>query len=74
MQDRYNSFNAFLKNKFKGLKIRKIPINAGFPCPNKNGVGLLGKGCIFCDAFGSGPIKGFNLTISEQIKAFIGER
>lgn len=74
MQDRYNSFNAFLKNKFKGLKIRKIPINAGFPCPNKNGAGLLGKGCIFCDAFGSGPIKGFNLTITEQIKAFIGER
>lgn len=74
MQERYNSFNTFLKNKFKGLKIRKIPINAGFPCPNKNRhPGVLGKGCIFCDAFGSGPIRVFNLSITEQIKAFIGE-
>lgn len=74
MQERYNSFNSFLRNKFKGLKIRKIPINAGFHCPNKNeSSGQLGQGCIFCDVFGSGPIKGFNLSITEQIKAFIGE-
>ncbi|MCU0285076.1 MAG: TIGR01212 family radical SAM protein [Acidobacteria bacterium] len=56
------------------MKIRKIPINAGFPCPNKEGTGPLSKGCIFCDSFGSGPIRNFNLPIREQIKAFIGER
>lgn len=75
MQERYNSFNTFLRNKFKGLKIRKIPINAGFPCPNKSKQpGLPDKGCIFCDDFGSGPIRGFNLSITEQINAFTGER
>ncbi|MCX6581503.1 MAG: TIGR01212 family radical SAM protein [Candidatus Aminicenantes bacterium] len=73
MQDRYNSFNAFLRKKFKGRKIRKIPINAGFPCPNKNGA-LSGAGCIFCDTFGSGPIKSFELPIADQIQAFIGAR
>lgn len=73
MQDRYNSLNAFLRKKFKGRKIRKIPINAGFPCPNKNGR-LSDAGCIFCDTFGSGPIKSFTLPIREQIQAFIGAR
>jgi radical SAM protein (TIGR01212 family) len=71
MQERYNSFNTFLRKKYKGLKIRKIPINAGFPCPNKNGL-LSNVGCIFCDSFGSGPIKSFALPIREQIQAFIG--
>ncbi len=71
MQDRYNSFNAFLRKKFKGWKIRKIPINAGFPCPNKNG-SLSNTGCIFCDTFGSGPIRDFALPIREQVQAFIG--
>lgn len=73
MQERYNSLNAFFRKKFKGRKIRKIPINAGFPCPNKNG-SLSGAGCIFCDTYGSGPIKSFELPIKEQIQAFIGER
>lgn len=73
MQERYNSLNAFLSKKFKGRKIRKIPINAGFPCPNKNG-SLPGAGCIFCDTFGSGPIKSFALPIREQIQTFIGGR
>ncbi|MDQ1351609.1 MAG: family radical protein [Acidobacteriota bacterium] len=71
MQERYNSLNAFLRKKFSGWKIRKIPINAGFPCPNKNGR-LSGAGCVFCDSFGSGPIKSFALPIREQIQAFIG--
>ncbi len=67
----FNSFNSFLKKKFSNRKIRKIPINAGFPCPNKNGK-ISGKGCIFCDTYGSGFIKSFDLSISQQIKAFIG--
>ncbi|MCP4148267.1 MAG: TIGR01212 family radical SAM protein [bacterium] len=74
----YYSFNSFLKNKFDGSKVRKIPINAGFPCPNKTraAAGLNGtaKGCIFCDSYGSGPIKSFALPIKEQIENFIGDK
>jgi hypothetical protein len=73
MPELYNSFNAFLRKKFSGKKVRKIPINAGFPCPNKNG-NVSNKGCIFCDIYGSGPIKSFNLSINEQISRFINER
>ncbi len=69
MQIRYNSFNSFLKKKFPGEKIRKIPVNAGFSCPNKNGE-LSTEGCIFCDSYGSGPIKTFNHSIRKQIELF----
>ncbi len=73
MSELYNSFNAFLKKKFRNKKIRKIPINAGFSCPNKNGK-VSNKGCIFCDTYGSGPIKSFDLPITEQISQFIKDR
>lgn len=73
MQNRYNSFNAFLEKRFNRQKVRKIPINAGFPCPNKNGPVSTG-GCIFCDTYGSGPIRTFELSIPEQIKAFMDRR
>ena len=65
----YNSFNSFLRKKFT-QKTRKIPINAGFPCPNKDG-GVSLSGCIFCDAYGSGPIKQFHLPIAQQIETFM---
>ncbi|UCH95606.1 MAG: TIGR01212 family radical SAM protein [Candidatus Aminicenantes bacterium] len=69
MQKPYNSFNSFLKKKFN-QETRKIPINAGFTCPNKDGR-ISSRGCIFCDTYGSGPIKQFDLSISQQIKSFI---
>jgi radical SAM protein (TIGR01212 family) len=70
MTELYNSFNSYLKKRFR-QKIRKIPINAGFTCPNKDG-GLSTQGCIFCDTYGSGPIQPFELPISQQITTFIG--
>ncbi|MCK4835993.1 MAG: TIGR01212 family radical SAM protein, partial [Candidatus Aminicenantes bacterium] len=70
MNEPYYSFNNYLKKKFPGQKVRKIPINAGFSCPNKDGT-LSRKGCIFCDAYGSGPVKTFRLSISQQIDRFI---
>jgi radical SAM protein (TIGR01212 family) len=70
MKPPYYSFNTFLQKKFPGQKVRKIPINAGFPCPNKTG-GKSGPGCVFCDAYGSGPIKTFDMTIDQQIRQFI---
>ena len=39
---RYHTFNFFLKNKFN-RKVFKVPLDAGFSCPNKKT-----GGCIFC--------------------------
>jgi len=66
---RYNSFSSFLKTRFPGEKVRKIPINAGFPCPNKDG-DISDEGCIFCDQYGSGPIRSFTQPIRQQIEMF----
>ncbi|MCP5105698.1 MAG: TIGR01212 family radical SAM protein [bacterium] len=71
--DNYNSVNAFLRGKFDNQRVRKIPVNAGFSCPNKNGE-ISRRGCIFCDTYGSGPIETFQLSIREQITQFIGNR
>ncbi len=70
MPEPYNSFDSFLKRKFK-QKVRKIPLNAGFTCPNKDGR-ISSEGCIFCDTYGSGPIETFDLPLAQQIETFIG--
>lgn len=70
MHEPYYSFNSFLKKKFPGHKVRKIPIDAGFSCPNKDGA-ISSLGCIFCDEYGSGPIQGFQFDIKKQIEDFI---
>lgn len=49
---RYNAFSEELKRVF-GVKVQRISIDAGFTCPNRDG--LLGRGgCIFCGGHGSG--------------------
>ena len=65
----YYSLNQFLKEKF-GEKVKKIPLDAGFTCPNRDGT--KGKeGCIYCDAKGSGTGLGQSLSIKEQIEFFM---
>lgn len=71
MDDPYYSFNAFLRSKFGGEKVLKIPINGGFNCPNKDGT-KSDRGCVFCDAYGSGPIGTFDLPVQDQIESVIG--
>jgi radical SAM protein (TIGR01212 family) len=48
---RYNSYGAFLKEKF-GCRVSKIIVDAGFTCPNRDGTAGVG-GCTYCsnDAF-----------------------
>ena len=48
----YYSLDAYLKNTY-GEKMYKIAIDAGFTCPNRDGI-LGSGGCIFCSAGGSG--------------------
>lgn len=60
MNNRYNTFSDFLKKEF-GRRLVKLPIEAGFTCPNRDGSVGVG-GCIFC----SGSARS-NLTVKEQI-------
>ena len=59
---RYRTYDYFLREKFSG-KVAKIPLSAGFTCPNIDG--KKGKGgCIYC-ASGSGK---FNAPAELSIK------
>lgn len=49
---RYYTYDYFLKNTFGG-KVAKLPIDAGFTCPNIDGRCGHG-GCIYCSDKGSG--------------------
>lgn len=49
---RYNTYDAWLKSTFGG-KCAKIPLDAGFTCPNVDGKCGVG-GCIYCSGRGSG--------------------
>lgn len=64
----YLSLNRFLKKKF-GEKVKKIPLDAGFLCPNRDGTKGRG-GCIYCDPLGSGTGLYPKLTLKEQILFF----
>jgi len=66
MGESFNSFSDFLKNKFPGHKILKIPINAGFSCPNRDGL-FSRNGCVFCDRYASGPIHTASWPIKKQM-------
>ena len=69
-KDPYYTLNRFLKEKF-GEKVKKIPLDAGFGCPNRDGTKGYG-GCIYCDPKGSGTglfAKGYSLE--EQIALFM---
>lgn len=51
---RYHSWNYALRKVF-GKKIFKVPIDAGFDCPNRDGTVAKG-GCTFCSVSGSGDM------------------
>jgi uncharacterized protein len=70
MDELFNSFSSFLKNKFPGQKILKIPINGGFSCPNRDGL-FSKEGCIFCDPFAAGPIRNVHMSIEQQIEKYM---
>ncbi len=48
----YYSLDAYCRNTY-GEKLYKIALNAGLTCPNRDGT-LDTRGCIFCNAGGSG--------------------
>ncbi len=53
---RYHTLDYFYKHKFNS-KVFKVSLNAGFTCPNIDG--LVGTGgCIYCSKLGSGDFAG----------------
>ncbi len=62
----FRTVNSFLRQIY-GQRVQKIPLDAGFTCPNRDGTKGRG-GCIYCDATGSGTGKGFEkISIREQM-------
>lgn len=53
---RYHTWNYYLRHRFVG-KVAKVPLNAGFTCPNRDGRCGWG-GCTFCSDQGSGEFAG----------------
>ena len=49
---RYYTISYYLKQTYHA-KVAKVPLNAGFTCPNRDGTKSTG-GCTFCSAMGSG--------------------
>lgn len=68
MEDRrrYYTYNQYLKEYF-GERIYRLPLDAGFTCPNRDGTRAFG-GCTFCDARGSGaPTINSTFSLKEQL-------
>ncbi|MBE0465970.1 MAG: TIGR01212 family radical SAM protein [Candidatus Desulforudis sp.] len=65
MVSRYYPFSRFLRKRF-GAPVYKIPLDAGFSCPNRDGT--IGRGgCAFCYNPSFGPFADRALPIDKQI-------
>lgn len=63
----YRTFNNYLKEHF-GERVYRVPVDAGFTCPNRDGVRAFG-GCTFCDDRGSGaPTIDVALSVRDQLE------
>jgi radical SAM protein (TIGR01212 family) len=64
---RYYDLKSYWVNRF-GCRVHKLPIDAGFTCPNRDGRVATG-GCIYCDSRGSAlRMAGALPTVGEQIR------
>ncbi|MBU6453364.1 MAG: TIGR01212 family radical SAM protein [Cyanobacteria bacterium REEB67] len=71
MSTYYRSFNNYLRETF-GARVYRVPLDAGFTCPNRDGTRAFG-GCTFCDDRGSGaPTIQPALNIKNQLETGIG--
>ncbi len=67
----YHTLNFFYLKKF-GQKIRKLSLDAGFNCPNRDGA-LATGGCVFCDPESFSPSRRLKLSsITAQLEEGIG--
>ncbi len=67
MDPPYVSFNNYLRETF-GTRVYRVPLDAGFTCPNRDGTRAFG-GCTFCDDRGSGaPTIDARLSVRKQLE------
>ena len=70
----YFRLSSFFKERF-GDRVYKIPVHAGFTCPNRDG-SISQKGCVFCYNPGFSPpayeerSSGKGLTVKEQVRHY----
>jgi radical SAM protein (TIGR01212 family) len=64
-----NTYRSYLKSRFGG-SVLKIPVNAGFSCPNRDG-SKSAEGCVFCDNRAFSPAHANALSPVEQVRAAI---
>ena len=62
----YRTLNEHYQQKF-GCKVYKLSIDAGFTCPNRDGI-LGTGGCIFCSGDGGGEFAERGASITEQLE------
>ena len=68
---RYNNLSSYFRNKY-GQRLKKICIDGGFTCPNRDG--KCGKGgCIFCGERGAGEHIDPTKSIREQVSSALAE-
>ena len=62
---RYYTFDYYTKKVF-GKKCAKLPVDAGFTCPNVDGK-KGSDGCIYCDLRGGGAFRTKGGTVTQQL-------
>lgn len=65
----YNSFNEYLDRQY-GTIVRRLPIDAGFSCPNLDGT-ISTDGCTYCDNKTFNSLADEKLDIEHQIERMI---
>lgn len=66
----YYGLAARLRQKF-GQRVQKVPLDAGFSCPNRDGA-ISSKGCIFCNPEGSGSgLYSYGVPFTQQWDVWI---
>ncbi len=64
---RYNNLSGYFREKY-GSRVRKICIDGGFSCPNRDGTCGIG-GCIYCSERGAGEhISNPLASIADQVR------
>lgn len=68
---RYHTYAYFLKQKYGG-RVARVPLDAGFTCPNRDGTKGTG-GCAFCSPRGSGDQVVGSIDLPAQYAAGIAK-
>jgi radical SAM protein (TIGR01212 family) len=66
----YHRYKDYLEQAF-GCNIRKVVVDAGFTCPNRDGTVSLG-GCAYCSQQSFTPLTNHRLSITEQLNKGMG--